>query len=104
MDTLHIEERLWEYIDGVSSADEKTTIEKLLRTDPAWQKKYRELMEIHNLVKATDVEQPSMRFTKNVMEEIAKFKVAPATRSYINKKIIFFIAGFFLPEPKEEAL
>ncbi|MGL6266391.1 MAG: hypothetical protein ACRC2O_00635, partial [Chitinophagaceae bacterium] len=33
---------------------------------------------------------------KNVMEEIAKHKIAPSTKSYVNKKIIYSIAGFFL--------
>jgi hypothetical protein len=37
-----------------------------------------------------------MRFSKNVMEEIAKLKIAPSTKSYINKKIIYSIVGFFM--------
>jgi len=36
-----------------------------------------------------------MRFTKNVMEKIAQYHIAPATKNYINKKIIWGIAGFF---------
>jgi hypothetical protein len=36
-----------------------------------------------------------MRFTQNVMEEISKLYIAPATKSYINKKIIYGIGGFF---------
>jgi hypothetical protein len=30
------------------------------------------------------------------MEEIAKHKIAPATKSYVNKKIIYSIGGFFM--------
>jgi hypothetical protein len=37
-----------------------------------------------------------MRFTKNVMEEIAKLHIAPATRNYINKKIVWGIGAFFI--------
>lgn len=97
MDKQHqIEYRLWDFIDGLSVAEEKAAIEKLLQTDPLWQKKYRELLDIHQLFQATETDQPSMRFTKNVMEEISGYKVAPATRSYVNKKIIYAIAGFFL--------
>jgi hypothetical protein len=44
----------------------------------------------------TELEAPSMRFTKNVMEEIARYHVAPATRTYINKNIIRSIGGFLL--------
>lgn len=91
-----MEDQLWDYIDGLSTASEKSEIEKLIDSNIEWQTKYRELLEIHSLVAATELDEPSMRFTKNVMEEIAKYQVAPATKSYINKKIIWGIGGFFL--------
>jgi hypothetical protein len=91
-----IEERLWDFIDGLSTPEENSAVEKLLQTDPLWQTKYRELLEVHQLFQSTELDQPSMRFTRNLMEEISKYKVAPATRSYVNKKIIFGIAGFFI--------
>jgi hypothetical protein len=37
-----------------------------------------------------------MRFTKNVMEEIARYHVAPATKTYIDKNVIRTIGAFFL--------
>lgn len=91
-----IEERLWEFIDGISSAEEKTVIEKLLQTDADWKAKYSELLQINEMLASSDLEEPSMRFTKNVMEEIAKLHIAPATKSYINKKIIWGIGIFFV--------
>jgi hypothetical protein len=91
-----IEDQLWDYIDGLSTASEKSEIEKLIDSNIEWQTKYRELLEIHSLVATTELDEPSMRFTKNVMEEIAKYQVAPATKTYINKKIIWGIGGFFL--------
>lgn len=42
-----------------------------------------------------DLEQPSLRFTKNVMEEITRYHIAPAAKTYINRKIIYGIAAFF---------
>ena len=45
---------------------------------------------------SAELEQPSMRFTKNVMEKIAQYHIAPATKNYINKKIIWGIATFFI--------
>ncbi len=92
----NIEERLWEYIDGLASAEEKSVIEKLLETDAAWKAKYNELLHVNQLLQSSDLEAPSMRFTKNVMEEIAKLHIAPATKSYINKKIIWGIGIFFI--------
>ena len=37
-----------------------------------------------------------MRFTQNVMEEIAKYQIAPATKKYINNKVIWGIGIFFI--------
>lgn len=96
MNTQQMEERLWSYIDGVSEPEEKSAIEQLLQSNVEWQSKYRELLEVHQLLQQSELEEPSMRFTMNVMEEIARLKIAPATKSYINKKIIYGIGAFFL--------
>ncbi len=92
----NIEERLWEFIDGHSSLEEKTVIEKLLQTDAEWKAKYSELIEVNEMLQSSELESPSMRFTKNVMEEISKMHIAPATKSYINQRIIWGIGLFFL--------
>ena len=97
MNTQHSpEERLWDYIDGISSPQEKTVIEQLLENDTEWKAKYSELLEVQELLHSSELEAPSMRFTKNVMEEIAKLHIAPATKTYINKKIIWGIGIFFI--------
>jgi len=92
----NIEERLWEFIDGHSSLEEKTVIERLLQTDVEWKAKYSELLEVNEMLQSSELEAPSMRFTKNVMEDIAKMHIAPATKSYINKRIIWGIGLFFM--------
>ncbi len=92
----NIEERLWEFIDGHSSLEEKTVIERLLQTDTEWKAKYSELLEVNEMLQSSELEAPSMRFTKNVMEDIAKMHIAPATKSYINKRIIWGIGLFFM--------
>ena len=89
-----MEARLWAYIDGLS--DETSIIEKLLAENREWKMKYAELLEVHELMAATELEQPSLRFTKNIMEEIARYQIAPAAKEYINKKIIWGIAAFFM--------
>ena len=93
---LNIEERLWNFIDGTAAAHEKTVIEKLLETDEAWKAKYHELMQVNELLRSSELDSPSMRFSKNVMEKIAKLHIAPATKSYINKKIIWGLGFFFI--------
>jgi hypothetical protein len=97
MDThIQIEQRLWDYIDGLSSPEERSTIQTLLAENIEWQRKYKELLNIHQLMTASELDAPSMRFTKNVMEEIARHQVAPAAKTYINKNIIRTIGAFFL--------
>lgn len=97
MNTEHnMEERLWEYIDGTCSPSEKSVIGQLLDADRSWKEKYRELLEVHQLIHSSELEEPSMRFTRNVMEEISRLQIAPAAKTYINKKVIWGIAGFMI--------
>jgi hypothetical protein len=91
-----MEDRLWNYIDGGCSPAEKSAIESLITSNREWQEKYRELLNIHRLLNESELEAPSMRFTKNVMEEISRYHIAPAARSYINKNVIRGIGAFFL--------
>jgi hypothetical protein len=96
MDTLDMELRLWEYIDGHSTAEEKTVVETLIRENAQWRALYQDLLQTHQSLTAIELEEPSLRFTKNVMEEIAKHHIAPATKKYINNKIIWGIGAFFI--------
>lgn len=93
----NIEETLWDYIDGTMDQQQLGFVEELIRTNQEWRVKYAELMEVHQLLQDDiDLEQPSMRFTQNVMEEISRLYITPATRNYINKNVIWGIGLFFL--------
>lgn len=92
----NIEERLWNFIDGTVSSEEKTVIEQLLERNAEWKEKYEDLLQINALLKSSELESPSLRFSKNVMEEIARYHIAPATKSYINNKIVWGIGFFFI--------
>ncbi len=46
-----------------------------------------------NLIDSLETEQPSMRFTKNVMDAIEGMEVAPVSKRYINPLIIKAIAA-----------
>src|SRR3954463_15828073 len=91
-----MEARLWNYIDGFANQEEKSVIGKLIEEQELWRQKYNELMEVHQVLQQSELEQPSMRFTRNVMEEIAKYHISPATKQYINRKVIWGITGFFI--------
>lgn len=90
-----MEARLWEYIDGVSTAAEQTVIGRLISADRQWRDRYEELRSVHEFMASAELEQPSMRFTKNVMEEITRLQISPAAGNYINKRVIWGIGGFF---------
>lgn len=92
-----IEEQLWSYIDGSTTEAEKNFVEQMLATHSQWNTKYKEQLELHKiLMNETELEQPSLRFTKNVMDGIAGMKPKQATNTYINKYIIRSIAAFFV--------
>ena len=91
-----LDEMFWKHLDGLGSPEERSFVEQLIATDPICREKYWQIQELHRLLSSQELEIPSLRFTKNVMEQIARNQVAPATRSYINKKIIWGIGGFFL--------
>jgi hypothetical protein len=91
-----MEDRLWDYIDGLSSPAERSAVETLIAANQQWSRKYRELLDVHQLLAGSELEEPSLRFSKNVMEEIARHHVAPATTTYVNKNIIRSIGAFFI--------
>lgn len=91
-----IEVKLWEYIDEMMDPEERSGIEKLIAENAEWRTRYHELLDLHQSINLMELEEPSLRFTRNVMDEIARHHIAPATREYINKKIIWGIAAFFI--------
>lgn len=87
---------MWEYIDGLASTEEQSVISQLIASQRVWKEKYEELSGLRDLFFSSELEEPSMRFTKNVMEEIGRLKIHPAASSYINKRVVWGIAGFFI--------
>ncbi|MCW3124055.1 MAG: hypothetical protein JWQ38_3547 [Flavipsychrobacter sp.] len=97
MSSEEIEIQLWEYIDGTCSEADKARISGLIASNSTWSAHFKQLSAIHASIAGNmEQEQPSMRFTKNVMDTIAATHIAPATSKYINKGIIKGIAAFFI--------
>jgi hypothetical protein len=92
-----MEMQLWEYIDGLCNESDRQRISMLINNDAIWQQAHDELKAVHVAI-ATQLptEQPSLRFSKNVMEAVAAAQVAPSARNYINRSIIRGIAAFFI--------
>ena len=92
----NIEEKLWDYIDGTCTADEKKAISLLIETDKAYQDKYHELLQLNSEFKSMGLDEPSMPFTYNVMEAIRAEQAQKPLKATINSYIIKGIAAFFI--------
>ena len=86
MDT---EQMIWEYIDGSCDEPTKEQVQQKLNTDVQWRNLYDELLLLHKSI-STDMEaeQPSLRFTKNVMGMIAADVIVRQSKNYFNPIII----------------
>ena len=96
-DALEIEFRIWQYLDGDCMEQEKNHIEQRIAADPLWKAKYAELLAVHqSLGNTLELEEPSMRFTQNVIDAIAPEKVLKPVKSYLNQWVIRGLTAFFI--------
>lgn len=91
-----IEQRIWDYLDGTDTAEQRELTGQLIKSDPLYRQVYDECKSFNSLVSAIDQEEPSMGFSRNVMERINLEPVHASFKSLIDRRIIFGIAGFFL--------
>src|SRR5471030_1951548 len=90
-----IEEKLWDYIDGSCSAEERESIGKLIESDPVYRSKYNELLKLNAEFSAVELDEPSMAFAYNVMETIRTENAMKPLKARVNKRIIGGIGMFF---------
>ena len=86
---------LWSFIDGVATKEEQQRVMQVIAADTSWKAKYETLLQTNELFFSIDADQPSMRFTKNVMEQVAQYSVAPSAKTYVNKNIFRAIGTLF---------
>ena len=91
-----IEEKLWSYIDGTCSEEDKKAIDILIERDDVYKRKYQELLVLNQEFSNFELEEPSMAFTYNVMEAIRAEHAQQPLKAGINKRIIKGISGFFI--------
>ncbi len=93
----NIEERLWSYIDGTCSGDERLAIERLLAADPEIKAKYNDMVAFEaELANNLEVDEPSMAFTYNVIEQIRAEQALKPLKARVDERIITGIAAFFV--------
>jgi len=90
------EEQLWNYIDGFCTLEERAEIEKKLGTNQSLADLYKQLLAVNEQLNThLEIDEPSMSFTRNVMEQV-QHEIAPvALKTKIDRRIIYAIGGFF---------
>ena len=90
-----IEEELWDYIDGNVTAEEKDRIASKINTDLQYQSLYQELTTLNESIQQLDFEEPSLSFTRNVMENVSLQLPPVALKTKVDHRIIYGIAALF---------
>lgn len=91
-----VEQRIWDYLDGTCTSQEAVVIRQLIESDPVFRATYEELQTIDLDLEQLELEDPSMGFSRNVMECIKLEPNPGSIKSLIDKRIINGIAGFFM--------
>jgi anti-sigma factor RsiW len=91
-----IEEKLWNYIDGTCSDEERKAIKILIAQDEVYRRKYEELLALNQEFSKMEPDEPPMAFTFNVMEAIRAEHAQQPLKAGINKRVIKSISGFFI--------
>jgi hypothetical protein len=91
-----MEEKLWNYIDGTCSEQEKKAIIILIAQDEVYRRKYEELLALNQEFSKIELDEPPMAFTYNVMEVIRAEHAQQPLKAGIDKRIIKGISGFFI--------
>ncbi|MES2651026.1 MAG: hypothetical protein V4663_04765 [Bacteroidota bacterium] len=91
-----IEEQLWNYIDGNCTPVERLEIEAKLAVNIQYHSIYQELLKVNDELNKLDFEEPSMSFTRNVMEKVNLELKPVALKTKVDNRIIYSIAAFFV--------
>jgi magnesium-transporting ATPase (P-type) len=92
----NLEERIWDYLDGTGTEEEREFTKLLIGSDSEFRALYEELRSIHLTVSSLDLDEPFMSFNRNVMEKIQLEAVPGSVKSLIDKRVIYGITAFFL--------
>ncbi|MET3113129.1 anti-sigma-K factor RskA [Pedobacter sp. CG_S7] len=91
-----IEEQIWEYIDGQLTAKDRAIIAENIANDQTYALIYAELMELHQLICVTELEEPSMAFTRNIMDKVNLVSAPMSLKTKVDTRIIYSLAAVFL--------
>ena len=93
---FEIESKIWEYIDNTCSLDERKQIQQNIESENEWKEIFENVYKIHNELQKLTPEEPSLRFTQNVMDEVIQLKPYSIYSFYMNKYFLRGISLFFI--------
>ncbi|MFC5284907.1 hypothetical protein [Pedobacter alpinus] len=88
----NLEEKIWDYIDGLATAEERLDLEVFLKENPLAQEKFDELNAVNLDFKYLKLDGPSMAFSANIMSEI---NPPLSEKARVDHRIIYAIGGLF---------
>ena len=96
---MNNEELLWKYIDGECSPEEAARVKRLMEENLSLKKEWAQRLKLHQELQQQEAEQPSMRFTRNVMDRLPelyrKLNISPLISPFW-RKALSGVAGIFL--------
>lgn len=97
MQQYEIEKRIWAYLDGLDSPEERQETETLIAGNEVWKETCQKLQALQSMLGDKDLlEQPSMRFTKNIMDELASVEPAHKMQPLAKSWVVKLLGAFFI--------
>ncbi|WP_316830315.1 hypothetical protein [Pedobacter aquatilis] len=91
-----IEQQLWDYIDGNLDETQRKSIEEKIENDVSVKLQYEELLSVNLVFSEMGLDEPSMSFTRKVMDNIALQPVPVSLKIKVDNRIVFSITAFFV--------
>lgn len=96
MEQEEMDKCIWDFIDKSGDGAYLRGIEQKINSDHNWAARYEDLNALSTQLTRLPVEQPSLRFTQNIMDALADVPQPVSAQSYINMRIVKCIAAVFL--------
>ena len=96
MEQVEIDKCIWDFIDEKGSEAYLQGIDQQIKNDAIWAARFNELHDLAAQLSALPKEQPSLRFTQNVMDQLVALPLAVSAQSYINMRVVKSIAAIFV--------
>lgn len=106
-------EQLWRYVDGLSSAAERQQVEDAVAADAGLAAELKEIKSIDQSFGAISPDQPSLRFSKNILEKLPPAAQRLKRLSFFSSRakrwwgvaamIVLLVSSYFVFFPQEYA-